>query len=164
MLRNNYINPMTKVYQYEYALYIIVADLFKAVECNSRCIERLKLYYAELVRENRNTGHISYEKQYEIEDNMQKLVNRDVIGKVDFPAMHKCKAEVSVMEKGNGYHMFIFYDGIYGFSASLRNKEVRNNAGEMTSTITGIEVKNFIEVLDGPESNNETNHTAVIVA
>ncbi len=164
MVRNNYINPMTKVYQFEYALFMLVADLFAAVECNSRCVDRLKLYYAELVRENRNTGHLSYEKQYEIEDNVQKLVYRDVIGKVVFPAMHKCKAEVSVMDKGNGFHTFIFNDGIYGFSVSLRHNEVRTGLGGRTSMITGIEVKNLKEVIDCPETDLEQGHKKEVVA
>ena len=115
MIRNYYINPMTKVYQYEYALFMIVADMFRAVECNSRCIERLRLYYAELVNENGITGHLSYEKQYEIEDSIQKMVTRDVIGKFVFPGIHMCKAKATVMDRGNGYHTFLFSDEYMGF-------------------------------------------------
>ncbi len=161
MVRNYYINPMTKVYQYEYALYVIVADLFKAVECNSRCIERLKLYYAELVKDNRLTGHLSYEKQYEIEDNMQKIVARDVIGKVVFPGMHMCKAEVTVIDMGNGSHTFLFTDGVYGFSVSLRYKEVRRGSERPTMLIAGIEVKNLKEVIDTPEIDQRQNELIV---
>ncbi len=155
---------MTKVYQYEYALYMIVSDMFKAVECNSRCIERLKLYYAELVRENKNTGHLSYEKQYEIEENIQKMVARDVIGRIVFPGMHKCKAKVTVMDRGNGFHTFLFSDGIYEFSVGLRHKEARKTQGNVITMITGIEVKNLREVIENPEVYNEQRQNEVIVA
>ena len=40
----NYKNPMTKVFQYEYALYLAVSALFQSVRCKSMCIGSLMLY------------------------------------------------------------------------------------------------------------------------
>ena len=123
MLKINYKNPMEKTYQYEYALYMLVSDLFQTVVCNSMCIDSLKLYYMDLVKENRNTGNPSYEKQYVVEEEIQTLIEKDVIGKIKFPGMHVCRAEVTVRTKEDGAHVFTFSDGIYGFSVSLNMKE-----------------------------------------
>ena len=41
-------DPLTKVFQYEYALYTVVADLFESVRCKSMCVDTLKLYFREL--------------------------------------------------------------------------------------------------------------------
>ena len=43
-----YRNPLTKVFQYEYALYEAVSDLFAAMKCRSMCVDSLKLYFREL--------------------------------------------------------------------------------------------------------------------
>ena len=42
----NYKNPMTNIYQYEYALYTVVSELFQTVRCKSLCPESLMLYFA----------------------------------------------------------------------------------------------------------------------
>ena len=53
-----YINPLTKTFQYEYALYQVLSGLFKSVECSSKCIETLKLYFAELARGSSDPGSV----------------------------------------------------------------------------------------------------------
>ncbi len=44
----SYRNPLTKVFQYEYAMYSLVSELFAHTECRSMCVESLKLYFQEL--------------------------------------------------------------------------------------------------------------------
>ena len=136
-----YKDSMTKVFQYEYVLFVMVSDLFKAVEYSSRCIERLGLYYAELIKENKTTGHLSYEKQYEMEEEIEAMVRRDVSRQIVFPGIHMCKANVSVKTMDNGMHTFIFTDGIYGFSVSLMMG--KNNRPK------GIRVDNLKGVING---------------
>lgn len=153
----NYIykDPMTKVFQYEFVLFMMVADLFKAVEYSSRCIERLGLYYAELVRENKTTGNFSYEKQYEIEGEMEAMVRRDVSGQIVFPGIHMCKANVSVKTMDNGMHTFIFTDGIYGFEVSLMMGKGNRPKG--------IRVNNLKDVING-SAEEKTSDSSTHVA
>ena len=48
-LDRNYKNPMTRQFQYEYALYKVVSEMFKAVNCrSSRWIDTLELYFKVL--------------------------------------------------------------------------------------------------------------------
>lgn len=85
---------LIKAYPYEYALYMALSKHFAAVQCNSLCIDRLKLYHRELPRENRDplekqdSQRASRPKgrtQEGILREMQILVARDVIGKIHFP-------------------------------------------------------------------------------
>ena len=62
------------------------------------------------------------------------MVSRDVIGKVHFPMMQACAAEVKVMTAADGSHVFVFTDGIYGFSIHLDMPEKGHP--------TGIRVRN----------------------
>ena len=125
-----YINPLMRVYQYEYALFQTVSDLFESVRCRSMCVDSLKLYFREL-------GHKSEEAetqkkeglpeeemgkkktQEDILAEMMSLVDRDVIGNITFPMMHVCSAEVKTVVEEDGSHSFIFTDGIFGFRLHL---------------------------------------------
>ncbi len=104
----HYRNPLTKTYQYEYALYLAVSELFASVKCKSGCIESLKLYFSELPEGSNGVA-----------DEMATLVQRDVAGSITFPMMHACAAEVRTRLEKDGTHTFIFSDGIYGFSVHL---------------------------------------------
>ena len=64
MYKINYRNPMARTYQYEYAFFMLAADLFAATSCKSMVITNLYLYYKDLVKTNTN-GNPSYERQYE---------------------------------------------------------------------------------------------------
>lgn len=122
-----YRNPLTNVYQYEYALYRVVADLFSSVSCKSLCVESLRLYFTELpVRtEQMNGEQESMEKerkrktQEDLLEEMTMLISRDVIGKINFPMMNICRAEVRVRKRSDETHSFIFTDGVYGFSVRI---------------------------------------------
>ena len=137
MLKIDYQNPMTKVFQYEYALYVLTSDLFAQVSCRSMVVDRLKLYYAELAKVSKKEERLSFEKQYELENEVQSLIERDVLGKVAFPGMHMCRAELTVRTGQDGSHTFTYSDGIYGFSLHLKLNgkkrcvgiEVRNHHG-----------------------------------
>ena len=101
-----YKNPLTKLYQQEYALYIAMCSRFRNTRCRSVAIQTLALYYAELVKENKDTGHITYKAQDELDDEMDYLVDRDVVGKVRFPDGDVIN--VSVILCQNRLHMFVF--------------------------------------------------------
>ncbi len=124
-----YKNPLTRAFQYEYALYLTVAALFESVRCKSMCVENLKLYFMELGHKKDNTENDkdqvkeSDSKSKNTRENllaeMESLVRRDVIGHIVFPMMHICSAEVRTLLEEDGSHSFIFTDGIYGFKLHL---------------------------------------------
>ena len=139
-----YKNPLTKTFQYEYALYRAVADLFASVRCNSLCLESLKLYFSELGHKetaestpDEDLGNKAQngKTQEGLIDEMRRLVARDVVGHVTFPQMNICAAQVKSVVEADGTHSFIFTDGIYGFKVRLamegRKKPGRILAGDL---------------------------------
>jgi hypothetical protein len=52
-------------------------------------------------------------------EEVRALVERDVVGNVDFPMMHQCRAQVRVLPRQDGSHTFLFTDGVYSFSVRL---------------------------------------------
>lgn len=131
----NYKNPMTKQFQYEYALYKAISGLFEAVSCRSSiCVESLKLYFKELPYGGREASPDKLkdpEKKHKTQDDflneMAGLVDRELTGKVTFPLMHLCRAEVFVNTEADGSHTFRFTDGIYSFNVKLC--KIRRNGG-----------------------------------
>ncbi len=113
----HYKNPLTKTYQYEYALYLAVSELFGSAGPVSMCIESLKLYFYELHISKDSSNSRSREG---IVSEMRKLVSKDVIGHIIFPMMEVCAVEVMAALNQDGTHRLIFTDGIYGFSLKLR--------------------------------------------
>ncbi len=125
----NYRNQLTRTYQYEYALFTALSDLFSFVRCRSLCVNRLKLYFKELPGRNGAGGSAEADPaiaggsrrrtQEDLLEEMKGLVARDVVGHVNFPMMGACAAEaVTVAEKG-GALSFVFTDNIYGFKVRL---------------------------------------------
>ena len=103
-------NPLTKTYQYEYALFTVISGMFAGVECRSRCIETLRLYFNELPNAEKREGVL---------ESVRRLVEKDLEGRILFPMMNLCRADVHVREAGDGTHIFTFTDGIYGFEAHI---------------------------------------------
>ena len=114
----HYKNPLSKTYQYEYALYLAVSELFGSVRPMSLSLESLKLYFYEL-HASKDGGGKAASREGLISE-MRKLVNRDVIGNITFPMMNICAAEVMAVQDDDGTHHYIFTDGIYGFVLKLR--------------------------------------------
>ncbi len=124
-----YINPLTKTFQYEYALYQVLSGLFKSVECSSKCIETLKLYFAELARgssdpgsvlnDNTESGSSKRKTQEGLITEITHMVERDVQGHVNFPDMHNCRARMKVLRNKDGSHIFVFTDEVYSFAVRL---------------------------------------------
>ncbi len=115
---------MTKVFQYEYALYLVVSRLFHSVRCASMCIESLKLYFRELPGEVKEEGDPASQdemkkSQKKLIEEIEGLVKRDVIGHITFPMINVCAAEVLTSLMEDGTHRFIFTDGVYAFSLHL---------------------------------------------
>ena len=125
MLKVSYKNPLTEIYQKEYAVYMLLCDEFKQTECNSKVLETLELYYAELVKINDN-GNPSYEKQYELEEECEKLVRTRIIGHIQMPSMNARKARVSITTNDDGTHSFTFRSGVYYFTYRFVLKEVKD--------------------------------------
>ena len=117
-----YRNPLTETFQYEYALFVAVSGLFESVRCRSKCVESLKLYYMELARrkEKKEESQREHKTRESVLEEVEKLVETQVVGKVTFPMMHICAAEVKTVTEEDGTHSFIFTDGIYGFSVHIR--------------------------------------------
>ena len=143
MKNRDYRNPLAKFFQYEYALFMFVADFFRRTRCDSMIIRTLELYYAELVSENRETGHASYERQYRIEDRILRLIDRDLAGKIIFPGMDICKAEVTIRTEADGLHTFFFSDGIYGFGVGLELEKKTDEEGEERTFLKGLRFTNL---------------------
>ena len=166
---DNSSNPLSKTYHYEYALLCAVSDLFGSV-VNRSNVEPLKLYFAELPDEKKETGAMSQSpgtKKKTKEDFLKEvsaLVEDKVCGHVEFPMMHICRAEMSVIPEEDGTHTFCFTDGIYGFSVHInvprkgRPKEVevidlrtgkrldpqdekKKEEGRRRSSVVGMSVK-----------------------
>ena len=128
-----YKNPLNKTFQYEYALYRSVADLFEKVVCKSKNVESLGLYFSELPRgsvksgdesakpkdESANETGSKKKTQEKILSEVADLVSRDVIDHINFPMMHRCAAYAYTVPEKDGSHSFIFSDGIYGFSVHM---------------------------------------------
>lgn len=130
MFKSVYKNPMMEMYQYEYALYLAMSDLFYGVHCTSvYLLKTLSLYYSELSSTGRS-GKTAFEKQYTLEEKMERWIKRDVIGKVIFPQMDRCRVNVSIKTRANGSHIFFFSDGIYSFKVALKwDKEKKKVIG-----------------------------------
>lgn len=122
-----YKNPLTKAFQYEYALYMAVSELFASVRCRSMYIDSMKLYFSELPHaqeqgDEDKDENPTLEKKRTQEDllaEMTVMVARDVVGHITFPMMSICQAEAHVVINEDGKHSFVFEDGIYGFSVKL---------------------------------------------
>ncbi|MCR4704996.1 MAG: hypothetical protein K5641_02915 [Lachnospiraceae bacterium] len=127
---DSYKNPMSATFRYEYALYEAACALFGSVTCRSMCIERLRLYFLDLkhhtdpkeegAADDPLTEKASQKTQMSIRDEIESLMKRDVLGKINFPSMHECHAESRAIPDENGAHTFVFTDGIYGFSLKLQ--------------------------------------------
>lgn len=126
---STYKNPLTKIFQYEYALYTTISRLFTSVRCRSRCVNSLELYFRELPHKAKSNINSEGQKEKDNEKKrntqegflleMAKLVDRDVIGHITFPMMSVCAAEIKTVLEKDGTHSFVFSDGIYGFSLHL---------------------------------------------
>ena len=125
-----YKNPLTALYQQEYALYLAMLERFAAVVCKSMCIESLMLYFKELPHAaiDPETNRVGKEgkrhmTQEGLVENMRDIISQTVIGNITFPMMNKCAAELYVEVQGDGSHKFIYTDGIYSFSVRLKNQK-----------------------------------------
>lgn len=125
MLKVAYKNPLTEIYQKEYAIYMLLCDEFKKTECNSKVLETLELYYAELVKINDN-GHPSYEKQYELEEECEKLMRKRIIGHIQMPSMNQRTAKVSITTNEDGTHSFTFRSGVFYFTYRFYLQEIED--------------------------------------
>ena len=94
MLRISYRNPLTKTYQYEYAMLLVIDRLFRSTSSRSMCIETLRLYYSELVKTNDN-GNLSYTRQIEMEDECEKIIKRDFIDRIKIGSLADIDAVIS---------------------------------------------------------------------
>ena len=78
-----YHNPLTRVYQYEYALYSVVSELFGSIRCRSLCMNNLESYFLELPikgdEDNAEKNKNGKKTQDGIIEEISKLVERDVI-------------------------------------------------------------------------------------
>ncbi|MCR5156660.1 MAG: hypothetical protein K6C96_08255 [Butyrivibrio sp.] len=124
----NYKNPLTGQFQYEYALFLAVSDLFSSVSCQSMCIESLKLYFLELPAkaqkaETENGESSSAEKKRKTRESIlaetTMMVSRDVVSNITFPQINICRAKALVLTEKDGTHTFLFHDGIYGFTVHM---------------------------------------------
>ncbi len=143
----SYRNPLTKIFQYEYALFEAVSKKFAHVEVKSMSIENLKMYFKELPLKSKEEGESSTDVNQEQEKqpkkmsqekmlkDMESLVSRHLSGKIHFPMMDKCAAEVSTVSAEDNTHWLIFTDGVYGFALHL----IVKGKGKLTD----IEVKDF---------------------
>ncbi len=117
----SYHNPLSKVFQYEYALYTVVSGLFESVRCRSLCISNLEAYFMDLpMRSDEDDDKKMNKKtQEKLIAEVSALVARDVAGKINFPQINICAAEAAAIPEEDGMHTFVFTDGIYGFKLHM---------------------------------------------
>ena len=121
-VNRSYHNPLSKVFQYEYALYTVVSGLFESVRCRSLCMSNLEAYFMELpIGSDETEGEKKTTKktQEKLIAEVLGLVERDVIGNIKFPQMNICAAEAAAIPEEDGTHTFVFTDGIYGFKLHM---------------------------------------------
>jgi len=126
MMKTIYKNPFSKIYQYEYAIYLILSSYFKSTTCESRAIETLRLYYADLVKTTAS-GNCSYEKQYQIEEESEALIKNAILGNIRMPHMNRRDAKVTVIRNEDGTHTFTFRSGKDSFTYRLMLEEEENS-------------------------------------
>ncbi len=126
-------DPLAQTYRYEYALFTVVSGLFARVTHRSLCLDTLRIYFNELPigedsrKENGTDGkkdeggkkRKNNKTQKKTLEYMTGLVARDLLDNIDFPMMDICAAEVRVLRRKDGTHIFEFTDGIYGFRVGL---------------------------------------------
>ena len=126
MLKIQYSNPLTALYQAEYALVKVVSELFAGVSCESLTLEQLKLYYADLVKSRTcadGSEGFSYGKQRRLDEDVERMVRHCFAGESVFPGMGICRAELEIRQNDDGSHSFTFTDGLYAFTLRFRRKE-----------------------------------------
>ena len=121
MKKFSYENPLTSVFQHEYALLHCLFALFYDVECSDFLVETLYLYYMELSKTHKN-GMTSFGKQEVLMRKIKYWIQRDFLGKIKFPMMDKCRVIMTATIKEDGSHLFAFTDGIYSFCVSLERE------------------------------------------
>ncbi len=116
----SYRNPLTKVYQYEYALFEAVSKLFARAIVKSMSIENLKMYFKELPLKSKEESESGSENEQEKEKqpskmsqekmlkDMDALVSKNLLGNIHFPMMDKCAVEVSTVCAEDNTHWLIF--------------------------------------------------------
>ena len=136
MMNNFYKNPLTKIYQYEYAVYTLLTGYFKSTECNSRAIESLRIYYSELVSVSA-TGKCSYEKQYELEEKCETLVQKCILPKISMPGANLRHVKIYISPNQDKTHTFTFKSGEYYFSYRFVLEEIKPKEVIVKSTEEG---------------------------
>ena len=143
MKKTNYTYSLATIYQFEYAIYMLLSGYFKSVSCDSNALETLRLYYTDLVKTSRN-GNCSYERQYEVEDECKILIKNALKGKIHMPPLHTRNAKVTISKNSDGTHSFTFRSGVYYFTYRLvleeeeQEKTPKKNRRNQTQVITRI--------------------------
>ena len=130
-----YKSPLTRAYQYEYALYKVISDLFWSVKPRSRSIGSLKMYFRDLPCERK--GGEKKKTQEDLLEEVRALVERDVVGNVKFPMMSSCSAEAKTITEKGGTHKLVFTDGLYGFCLRIDGAEKGHPRRIMVTNMPG---------------------------
>ncbi|MCR5747857.1 MAG: hypothetical protein K6G03_09120 [Lachnospiraceae bacterium] len=139
MSKISYRNPLTKIYQYEYAMLSVLNGYFKSTSSKSLCMETLRLYYAELVKTNDN-GNPSYVKQLDMEDECEKMLKKAFSNRINMGDFSKLEAIIHVYQAKNGSHAFI-YDCGQGRKFAIRiscNKPRKIKIKDLSARSNGI--------------------------
>ncbi|MCR5848251.1 MAG: hypothetical protein K6G75_09060 [Lachnospiraceae bacterium] len=147
MLKVTYRNPLTEVYQMEYAIYMLLTSEFKKVECNSLLLETLRLYYADLVKLNAN-GNPSYEKQYQMEEKCEALINDNILNKIVMPNRKNRKVIVNISTNEDGTHLFTFRSGFYYFSYCFVLEEIKDDNAKNPNSTNEKKYKIYLRLID----------------
>ncbi len=128
-------NPMANLYRYEFALYKVVSSLFAGVTCRSMCVKTLEMYFNDLPHPDSKAGADADSGERKktaseaLIDEVAKLVEKDVIGKISFPMMNVCRADAFILPEEDKSHSLVFSDGIYSFSLRLKMEDGKHPAG-----------------------------------
>lgn len=108
MMTFKFKNPLTRQYQLEYAMYMMLSSYFRSTKCCSgRVEERLYLYYQELTDK----------KQQELEETVIDCINKSLLLALNVPNVERRDAQVRFIPYENGH--LISFSG-KGFHFNLK--------------------------------------------
>ena len=159
MNKTKYTYSLATIYQFEYAIYLILSNCFKSVTCDSNALETLRLYYADLIKINGN-GNYSYTNQEEMEEECEILIKNGLAGRINMPPFHTRNAKVTISRNADGTHSFTFRSGVYYFTYRLVFVDEEENEEEkkrMDNNKQGFIVKNRMMFLKLTDTWNHSN-------
>ena len=103
MYNYNYRNPLAKTYQFEYAVYMVLAGSFRSVSCRSNALETIRLYYLEKVK----GGESNNKKKYRLTEDSSRKVRAMICRALGRGGIESLDAHIKILRMPEGNHVFV---------------------------------------------------------